>query len=136
MDGNTIRVFTDGEKPDDVRLRGTDAPEMEAENGLSWAARVALDHALAGDGDGNRVACTVIDRDRYKRPVVICKTTTTGDDLGMWVIRSGWAVEYRKFARPPPPDPPNASVAAGFYAISEIQARADKVGRWALICGE
>lgn len=50
LDGDTIRVFTDGGAPVDVRLWGVDAPEMAAENGHGWAARAVLDDFLADYG--------------------------------------------------------------------------------------
>jgi endonuclease YncB( thermonuclease family) len=138
LDGDTLLIFPikgfqfGGDRsPETVRLWGIDAPEMTAENGHGWAARAELDEYLASDGD--HVRCTVIDRDRHKRLVAICKSVKATIDLGMWVIRRGWAVEYRKYTRPPPLA---AAKEADFYAIAEAMARGDKIGRWALIYGE
>lgn len=75
----------------------------------------------------------MVDTDRYKRPVAICKPATTGIDMGMWMIATGLAVEYRKYTRPAPA---GAGDLAEAYAKREAGAREARRGRWALIPGK
>lgn len=136
LDGDTLRVFPAGVDPVDVRIWGIDAPEMSAENGHGWAARAAMDGFLALGGE--EVACTVVDTDKYKRPVAVCRPISTGSgptgELGGEMIAAGWAVEYRKYTRPAPP-----AVEPGLadrYAKAEAHAIKTRAGRWKRVFGE
>lgn len=137
LDGDTLRLFSEGGKPVDVRLWGIDAPEMSAEDGSGWAARAAMDRLLR---DQLVVRCQVVDTDRHGRPVATCGPYIVDDhgapfnldEFGAAIIGLGWAVEYRKFTRTPSADP----LAAEKYRQAEMRARERRAGRWKLIYGE
>lgn len=131
MDGDTLGLARPDGSVLSVRLWGIDAPEMSAENGHGWAARAALDDLL---NKGDQVTCTVVDTDKYKRPVAICSTVKNPTDLGFWIIDVGWAVEYRKYTRPAPAtvEPARPDV----YAVTERRAREHRKGRWKFIYGK
>ena len=101
-----------------IRLFGIDAPEIDQycnrADGTRWRcgqyATVELDRTIAG----REVACSVRDKDRYGRPVAVCRIAET--DLGETQVRSGLAVAYRKFTRD--------------YVDEEDDARGAKRGVW------
>ena len=64
---------------------------------------------------GREVVCQVKDVDRYERTVAQC--SAGGVDLDERMVRTGNAVEYRRFSK-------------GAYNAAEAQARADKLGIW------
>lgn len=130
MDGDTLGLARPDGSVLSVRLWGIDAPEMSAENGHGWAARAKLDDLLIYRGD--RVTCTVVDTDRYKRPVAVC-VQTDETDLGARMIDVGWAVEYRKYTRTAGPE--MNKLALG-YALAETAARQSRRGRWKFIYGK
>lgn len=137
LDGDTIRVFPEGGGEHiDVRLWGIDAPEMSDASGHGWVARAALDSIL--DFVDHQVGCRLIDTDRYGRPVAVCGNPGKDDDIGMTMIFEGWAVEYRKFTRPPPPIrvPLIMPGRVELYQDQEQLARKTRRGRWKLIYGE
>lgn len=113
IDGDTIKV--NGER---VRLFGIDAPEASQTCETATGAIKCGDIArvqLARRIGGRPVRCEGKTRDRYKRLVAVC--TVSGDDLGSWMVRSGWATAYRRY-----------SVR---YATDEAAAKSAKLGIWA-----
>lgn len=101
-----------------IRLFGVDAPEIDQycnrADGTRWRcgqyATVELDRTIAG----REVTCAVRDKDRYGRPVAVCRVAEI--DLAATMVRSGLAVAYRKFTRD--------------YVDEEDDARSAKRGVW------
>ena len=118
----TITKITDGDslRAGDIRIRihGIDAPEMrqichkaEAYN-CGIAARDYLASAL---GDKAVLRCEHLDTDRYQRLVMRCYHR--GIDIGAGMVRAGWALAYRRYAKD--------------YISDEAEARAAQRGLWA-----
>jgi endonuclease YncB( thermonuclease family) len=101
-----------------IRLFGVDAPEIDQycnrADGTRWRcgqyATVELDRTIAG----REVTCAVRDKDRYGRPVAVCRVAEI--DLAATQAKSGLAVAYRKFTRD--------------YVDEEDDARSAKRGVW------
>jgi endonuclease YncB( thermonuclease family) len=101
-----------------IRLFGVDAPEIDQycnrADGTRWRcgqyATVELDRTIAG----REVTCAVRDKDRYGRPVAVCRVDEI--DLAASQAKSGLAVAYRKFTRD--------------YVDEEDDARSAKRGVW------
>jgi endonuclease YncB( thermonuclease family) len=111
VDGDTLGLG--GER---VRLYGIDAPERGQtceRSGSPWQCGVAATAALAAWLDGKATTCIELDRDRYDRAVSTC--SADGQDVGQWMVRQGWAVEYRQYSD-------------GRYARDEREAAARRVG--------
>lgn len=110
-DGDTLRCG-----PDRIRLFGVDAPEVRrgqtAAEPFAYEARAELVRLTRG-----RVACRLVDRDRYGRIVAKCWSDRT-PDINAALIRSGFAVEYRRYSK-------------GLYAAAEDEARRAGRGAWA-----
>lgn len=113
IDGDTIDIH-------DIRIRlhGIDAPEGSQpcydETGQRYRcgrdATFALDDAI-----GNReVSCIERDVDRYGRIVAVCSVGSV--DLNEFLVRSGFAVAYRKYS--------------GDYISAERDARSARRGLW------
>ncbi len=88
MDGDGLAMG-----PVPIRLHGIDAPESGQEcsragGGTGACDEAALDH-LAGLVDGKRVACTVLERDPYRRLVSRCRAGDT--DISESLVRDGLA---------------------------------------------
>lgn len=116
VDGDTLVLG--GER---VRLWGIDAPEngqrCERDGKLydcGASAQTALLEILAG----RDLWCEARDRDRYGRIVATCRVgAPDGSDLGALLVRSGWAVDYRRYSK-------------GRYAGDEARARRARLGLW------
>lgn len=113
IDGDTLEIH--GER---VRLEGVDAPEARQVcqlEGKPWrcgqAAALALDAFIAS----RPLRCEWRARDRYGRVLGLC--TVGGTDLGAWLVRSGWALAFRRFSTA--------------YVPLEDEARAASTGLWA-----
>ncbi len=61
------------------------------------------------------VTCLERSRDRYGRVIAVC-FNSDGDDLGRMMVRSGWAVAYRRYSTD--------------YDLEEKEARRLKAGLW------
>jgi len=109
-DGDTLRCGDER-----VRLFGVDAPEVrrgaQPAQPFAYEARDELIRVTRG-----RVGCRFVERDRYGRFVGRCWSEAT-PDVNAALIRSGFATEYRRYAK-------------GRYADDEAKARADRRGRW------
>lgn len=113
IDGDTLEIH--GQR---IRLWGIDAPESGQRctrpDGEAW--RCGKDAAMAlSDRIGRApLSCEVKDTDHYGRKVALCRQR--GDDLNDWMVREGWAVAYRAYAKA--------------YAGAEEEARAGHRGLW------
>jgi len=112
VDGDTLRI--DGIR---VRLHGIDAPESRqvcGSSGENWACGHMATLRLQDMTDGQSVTCKGSKQDRYGRKIAVCYV---GDlDLNARMVRSGWALAYRRYAKD--------------YIDEEEQAQAESVGMW------
>lgn len=112
VDGDTLRI--EGIR---VRLHGIDAPETRQVCGPSeanWACGHIATLQLQEMTDGQPVTCKGSKQDRYGRKIAVCYV---GDvDLNAHMVRSGWALAYRRYAKD--------------YIGEEEQARAESRGMW------
>lgn len=108
IDGDTLDIARDR-----VRLYGIDAPEAGQSCGDAprWPCGTEAAAALTNWIAGRPVTCVEIERDRYQRAVSTC--TVDGEDLGDWMVRSGWAVEYRQYSDGRYAEAERAAAAAG-----------------------
>ncbi|MBW8267890.1 thermonuclease family protein [Caldovatus aquaticus] len=113
VDGDTLEVM--GRR---VRLYGIDAPESDQDcerDGRAYACGAAAARALADLVAGREVRCAGRGEDRYGRTIAVCRAN--GTDLGEAMVRSGWAVAFRRYAED--------------YAAAETAARREGRGLWA-----
>ena len=113
IDGDTIKIA--GER---IRLNFIDAPETPQQcraNGKPWGCGQAATYALAGFIGKSRVRCETHGRGKYGRLLGTCYLGET--DINAWMVRSGWAVDYRKYS-------------SGAYAREESLARGERRGIW------
>ncbi len=113
IDGDTIEIH--GQR---IRLHGIDAPESRQEctrsGGTSWRCGQQATLALSDRIGRSVVRCDPRDRDRYGRIIAICFKGT--EDLSRWMVASGWAVAYRKYALD--------------YVADEERAHLARIGIW------
>ncbi len=110
-DGDTLRCGAGR-----IRLFGVDAPEVKRgptpAEPFAYQARNELIRLTRG-----RVDCRPVDRDRYGRTVAKCWSSAS-PDINAALIRSGYAIEYRRYSK-------------GLYAKPEAEAKAARRGLWA-----
>jgi endonuclease YncB( thermonuclease family) len=114
IDGDTLEIHSQR-----IRLFGIDAPEGRQtcdRDGRAWRCGQHAALALADKIGRRRIDCHERDRDRYRRIVAICYLN--GEDLNGWLVRQGWALDYRQYSK-------------GRYAAEEAEARTAKRGMWA-----
>jgi len=112
IDGDTIEIS--GER---IRLHGIDAPETRQTcnvAGVPWPCGESATLALVDETEGRRVTCKGNKRDRYGRIIAICYTGER--DLNAMMVREGWALAYRRYAKD--------------YVDDENQARDARKGMW------
>jgi len=112
IDGDTIEIS--GER---IRLHGIDAPETRQTcdiAGVPWPCGESATLALVDETEGQSVTCKGNKRDRYGRIIAVCYTGER--DLNAMMVREGWALAYRRYAKD--------------YVEDEIQARDDGKGMW------
>lgn len=101
-----------------IRLHGIDAPEsgQTCQDGQNRVWRCGQQAALAlSDLLGRRhVRCLVTGEDRYQRKLATCSLGDT--DINSWLVRSGWALAYRRYSRR--------------YLPEERQAKREASGLW------
>ncbi len=114
IDGDTLDIH--GTR---VRLFGIDAPESAQTclNAQGSAYRCGQMAALAlSDFIASRpVTCQPQSVDRYGRQIAACQVA--GQDLGAWMVQSGYAIAYRQYSTT--------------YVKHEDYARANRLGVWA-----
>jgi endonuclease YncB( thermonuclease family) len=112
VDGDTIEIADQK-----IRLHGIDAPE-QAQRCLvgttPWRCGRAATRGLAAAVDGRPVECVGDKRDRWGRLIAVCYAG--GQNLNAYMVRSGLALAYRRYAED--------------YVGEEADARADAVGMW------
>lgn len=112
-DGDTLR-FADTR----VRIDGIDAPEAGQmclyTDGTEWACGSAATEALVELIANHEVSCESLGTDRYDRVIGRCSVDQV--DIGEWMVRSGWALAYRRYSMD--------------YVDEEAQAEATSVGVW------
>ena len=114
IDGDTIEIH--GQR---IRLHAIDAIESRQRcylpDGRAWNCGKEAAIALADRIGRVPVACEIRDVDRYGRWVGVCRQGR--EDLNAWLVRTGWAVAYRRY---------------GFdYVAEEKVARGQRAGIWA-----
>jgi endonuclease YncB( thermonuclease family) len=93
VDGDTLRIG--GER---IRLHAIDAPEIRqsCQRGpIPVRCGLAARDQLAAIVSGRQVRCEGRQRDKYRRLVATC--SVGGRDLGEAMVRSGWALAYRRY---------------------------------------
>jgi endonuclease YncB( thermonuclease family) len=112
IDGDTIEIA--GER---IRLHGIDAPETSQTcdaAGVPWRCGESATLALVDETDGRPVTCKGDRRDRYGRIIAVCYSGER--DLNAMMVREGWALAYRRYAKD--------------YVEAEIEARDARKGMW------
>ena len=95
VDGDTLVVA--GER---IRLAGIDAPETDQvcrRAGQPYWCGVEATQALRQKVGPGVVTCTTSGRDRYNRPLGVCRAAD-GTELNSWLVRSGHALAYRQYS--------------------------------------
>jgi endonuclease YncB( thermonuclease family) len=116
IDGDTVDVH--GVR---VRFSGVDAPESwqrcvdkaGAEYRCGKVAADALDGFLAAS---RPIRCDFVDHDRNGRFVGRCRRAD-GADVASWIMRSGFALDWRQYSH-------------GEYAADQAAAQAARAGMW------
>ncbi|HEY0598576.1 thermonuclease family protein [Brevundimonas sp.] len=112
IDGDTLDVG--GVR---VRLHGIDAFERDQMCDRPqgpWACGAAATRALKSRAEGRRLACEVLDTDRYGRKVSRCERE--GVDVAEALVAGGLALAYRRYSRD--------------YVDEELAAEAGGAGAW------
>jgi endonuclease YncB( thermonuclease family) len=115
-DGDTLKVW-DGGQLHTVRLVAIDAPERRQAH--SQRARQQLAAAVWQ----REVRVSYRKRDRYRR--LVGQVWRDGEDVGLALVRGGWAWHYTAYQR----DQSLADRLA--YAVAEQEARQHRLGLWA-----
>ncbi len=112
IDGDTIEIH--GQR---IRFHGIDAPESSQlceQDGREYRCGQKASLALADKIGRAIVRCEKRATDRYKRVIGVC--FSSNENLNRWMVRSGWAVAYRRYSKD--------------YVRDEDFAREGKVGIW------
>lgn len=120
VDGDTLRIGSVR-----IRLTGIDAPEKDAvctntASGAHIACGAEAGRRLAALVEGRTVRCVGEGIDRYKRTLANCwiRDRSQDVDIGRRLVRTGWALAYRRFSHR--------------YAYDETRARLEGLGLWAM----
>jgi|TARA_B110000211_G_scaffold207223_1_gene242840 endonuclease YncB( thermonuclease family) len=112
-DGDTIKIFNKR-----IRLHGIDTPEKKQiciKNSKEYNCGKEATTALIKKINGKKVVCKVQDKlDRYKRYIGVCFAGKI--NLNKWMVRSGYAVAYRRYSKD--------------YIKDENYAKRNKLGLW------
>lgn len=92
-----------------IRLWGIDAPERGEP--LYEHSRLVLEHILKSGA----LSCAPVDRDRYERFVMQCRSDEA--DIGALMVRAGFARDYARYSK-------------GFYAEEQDAAQSAGAGVW------
>lgn len=95
IDGDTLEIHDKK-----IRLFGIDAPEKgqncQLAIGGPWRCGQKAALALSDWIGSASISCEQKDIDRYRRVVAVCYKD--GEDLGAWMVRNGWALDYRNYS--------------------------------------
>ena len=112
-DGDTIKIFNKR-----IRLHGIDTHEKKQiciKNSKEYNCGKEATTALIKKINGKKVVCKVQDKlDRYKRYIGVCFAGKI--NLNKWMVRSGYAVAYRRYSKD--------------YIKDENYAKRNKLGLW------
>lgn len=112
IDGDTLDLH--GHR---IRLWGIDAPESRQlcqRDGHPWRCGQAAALALADRIGRNPIVCEVRHKDRWGRLIAVCRRD--GEDLSEWMVRTGLALAFRRYAED--------------YVRTEDDARGERRGVW------
>jgi endonuclease YncB( thermonuclease family) len=112
LEGDLVQIS--GEK---VRLEGVDAMDPGQRCGIApqdWACGDQATKALEKHLNGRSLACKVRGVDNGGRLLARCKVGS--EDLQRWLVRSGWALAFRRYSLD--------------YAADERYAASRKIGVW------
>ena len=113
IDGDTI--ILNSEK---IRLYGIDTPEIKqtcTDNyGHTYLCGVKAKLELEKIIGSRKVSCIKKTKDRYKRSISICYADE--NDINSLMVRSGWALAYRKYSKK--------------YVKDEAIAKLNDAGMW------
>tara|TARA_B110000211_G_scaffold9162_1_gene9774 strand:+ start:227 stop:697 length:471 start_codon:yes stop_codon:yes gene_type:complete len=113
IDGDTIKISNNK-----IRLHGIDAPEKNqkcTKKLKEYNCGAAATEALTEKIGKNDVKCfTQRDKDRYKRLIGVCFVER--ENLNRWMVRSGYAVAYRRYSKD--------------YVLDEEFAKINRLGLW------
>lgn len=101
-----------------IRLWGVDAPEFGQicrRGGAHWTCGRDALRALRDHVEGRNLTCEVVDTDKYARKVARC--TLAGRSVNEWLVREGWALDYRRYS-------------GGRFARAQASAKAARRGLW------
>ncbi|TVQ29975.1 MAG: thermonuclease family protein [Geminicoccaceae bacterium] len=118
LDADTFVVA--GER---IRLIGIDAPENDQHchvDGRPWPCGEMATAAAEAMVGRSEIACEVFGRDRYERPLAVCRRGEV--DLNDLIVREGWALAWY---------PSSGSVVLGpSYEAAEAEAAVHRRGMW------
>jgi endonuclease YncB( thermonuclease family) len=113
LDGDTIQI--DATK---IRLSGIDSPEKDQvcldPAGERWACGIDARDELIAHAGGKPWTCHISGLDRYGRSLAACEVD--GQDIGQWMVRSGWAMAFVRYSHQ--------------YDADEAVARKAQEGLW------
>ena len=112
-DGDTIKILDKR-----IRFHGIDTPEKKQfciKNSKEYRCGQEATNALIKKINGKIVVCKVQDKlDRYNRFIGVCFLEDV--DLNKWMVKSGYAVSYRRYSKD--------------YIEDENYAKKNKIGLW------
>jgi endonuclease YncB( thermonuclease family) len=101
-----------------IRLHGIDAPEMDQvcidASGKDWSCGIDAREKLHAFTHDRPWICDLAGKDVYKRHLGSC--TVGGEDVSRWLVRSGWALAFRRYSTA--------------YVADDDYAREQKLGLW------
>ena len=111
IDGDTLVV-----SGRHIRLDGIDAPETKqvCQRDGDWRCGLAATEALKARIGTSEVRCKGSTKDRYRRLISTCWAGSV--NLNEDMVRSGWAVAYRRYSIT--------------YVPAEDEAKGNKAGLW------
>ena len=85
------------------RLAGIDAPETrqicQTSTGQTWSCGVLATSKLRERMGNHTVRCEGQEADRYNRVIVTCSLEGAQETLNGFMVRSGWAMAYRRYSQ-------------------------------------
>ena len=113
IDGDTIKILNNS-----IRLNGIDAPERIqkcTKNSKKYNCGATATLALKKKINQKKVKCLIQkNKDKYNRLIGVCFTKAM--NLNKWMVRSGYAIAYRRYSKE--------------YVVDEEFAKKNKLGLW------